>query len=333
MGCYLYNCGMDHCLEFMARIGINLDCNADLNEVFKRRRDINNNKIRHFTPQRDAFVNEAARSNKEYLKRMLKKLGANEIEKIIGYEFKEKSFLLEAFTHPSYEDNRLTHSYEKLEFLGDAVLDYLVTCYIFTHTNADPGKLTDIRSALVCNNMFASILTDSNLDKFILHCTPGIMSKINSFLDSRYFSKHADFKQRINETVKQFNEDEVLEMEEIEVPKVLGDVFEAIIGAIFIDSGHDLVTVWKIYRRLCPNFEEIVKNPPQNMKKELLEKFPGQGQVKFSKARVDGETVQVEVEVIVEGQKRRFRGRGKNKNLASLGACKCALRAIREASF
>ena len=61
MGCYLYNCGMDHCLEFMAKIGINLDCNADLNEVFKRRRDINNNEIRHFTPQRDAFVSEEAR--------------------------------------------------------------------------------------------------------------------------------------------------------------------------------------------------------------------------------------------------------------------------------
>ena len=53
----------------------------------------------------------------------------------------------------------MTASYEKLEFLGDAVLDYLVTCYIYTNTDADPGRLTDIRSALVCNNMFASLLT------------------------------------------------------------------------------------------------------------------------------------------------------------------------------
>ena len=37
---------------------------------------------------------------------MLKRLGADEIEKILGYKFKEKTFLLEAFTHPSYEDNR-----------------------------------------------------------------------------------------------------------------------------------------------------------------------------------------------------------------------------------
>ena len=54
----------------------------------------------------------------------------------------------------------MTASYEKLEFLGDAVLDYLVTCYIYTNTDADPGRLTDIRSALVCNNMFSSLLTD-----------------------------------------------------------------------------------------------------------------------------------------------------------------------------
>ena len=50
--------------------------------------------------------NPITRSNKEYLQRMLKRLGADEIEKIVGYKFKEKSFLLEAFTHPSYEDNR-----------------------------------------------------------------------------------------------------------------------------------------------------------------------------------------------------------------------------------
>ena len=138
-------------------------------------------------------------------------------------------------------------------------------------------KILCSRSALVCNNMFASVLTDSNLDKFILHCTPGIMNKINSFLDSRNFSSNEEFNQRMKKTVKQFSEDDVEEMEMVEVPKVLGDVLEAVIGAIFIDSGHDLQTVWRVYRRLCPTFEDIVKNPPQNMKKELLELFPGQG--------------------------------------------------------
>ena len=115
------------------------------------------------------------RNEKAKLQTLMSKLGADQIKKITGYTFKEKSFLLQAFNHPSYGDNRLTASYEKLEFLGDAVLDYLVTCYIYTSTDADPGRLTDIRSALFCNN---SLLTDIQLDQFIFHCTPGIYNKI-----------------------------------------------------------------------------------------------------------------------------------------------------------
>ena len=61
------------------------------------------------------------------------------------------------------------------------------------------------------------------------------------------------------------------------------------------------------------------------MKKELLERFPGSGVVRFSKAVVEDDSVVVEVTV----KQRRFRGRGKNKLLASLAACKCALRDLK----
>ena len=61
------------------------------------------------------------------------------------------------------------------------------------------------------------------------------------------------------------------------------------------------------------------------MKKELLERFPGSGAVRFSKAVVEDDSVVVEVTV----KQRRFRGRGKNKLLASLAACKCALRDLK----
>ena len=331
IGCYLLNCGMDHCLEFMARVGINLDANAELSGLYKRLRELNNNNFEHFKPQTDAFVNRAMKTDTARYQLLLNKLGVEEIEEILDYSFREKSFLLEAFTHPSYEDNRLTHSYEKLEFLGDAVLDYLVTCYIFTHTDADPGQLTDIRSALVCNNEFASVLTDFSLDKFILHCNPGILNRVTAYLDLKILEEFSANDTKIDSTMRKYNEDDLPELEMIEVPKVLGDVLEAIMGAIFIDSGHDLETVWRVYRRLCPDLEDIVKNPPKNMKKELLEKYPGQGVVRFSKAKTEGDVVFVEVEVATgEGsQPRRFRGRGKNKTLATLAACKCALRDLK----
>ena len=57
---------------------------------------------------------------------------AERVEEILGYSFKEKSFLLQALTHASYTCNELTESYERLEFLGDAVLDYLVTAHLFS---------------------------------------------------------------------------------------------------------------------------------------------------------------------------------------------------------
>ena len=45
------------------------------------------------------------------------------------------------------------------------------------------------------------------------------------------------------------NETEPPTLEEVEVPKILGDVFEALIGAVFVDSGHDLAAVWNVYQR------------------------------------------------------------------------------------
>ena len=74
------------------------------------------------------------------------------VEEILGYKFRERSFLLQvslhygvfgnsatvqALTHASYSSNQLTESYERLEFLGDAVLDYLVTACIFTRSQVN----------------------------------------------------------------------------------------------------------------------------------------------------------------------------------------------------
>lgn len=44
------------------------------------------------------------------------------VEKLIGYQFRDKGFILQAFTHPSYTSNSITDCYQRLEFVGDAVL-------------------------------------------------------------------------------------------------------------------------------------------------------------------------------------------------------------------
>ncbi|RWS00984.1 endoribonuclease Dicer-like protein [Leptotrombidium deliense] len=66
----------------------------------------------------------------------------SKFETILEYEFKEKSNLVKAFTHSSYYYNTVTGCYQLFEFLGDAILDYLITRYIYEDDhNFSPGEL------------------------------------------------------------------------------------------------------------------------------------------------------------------------------------------------
>ncbi len=92
--------------------------------------------------------------------------------------------LLEAFTHPSYSDNTITGSYQRLEFLGDAILDFLVTQHIYNNCKKDlrPGELTDLRSALVNNNIFAVIAVQNNYQKYLKEESPHLFTTIGHFV-------------------------------------------------------------------------------------------------------------------------------------------------------
>jgi len=105
--------------------------------------------------------------NNKKLKIKLKYLSG--FERKIGYTFKNKLYLLQAFTHASYTYNIWTDCYQRLEFLGDAVLDYLITSYLFKDKRQhSPGALTDLRSALVNNTIFASLAVRNNFHKYFL---------------------------------------------------------------------------------------------------------------------------------------------------------------------
>ncbi len=93
-------------------------------------------------------------------------------EKIIDYKFKNQDFLKEALTHRSYLNENPQWQYgqnERMEFLGDAVLELITTEELFLLFPQHPeGKLTPIRSALVNFQMMAKIARDFKLDDFIL---------------------------------------------------------------------------------------------------------------------------------------------------------------------
>jgi len=104
-------------------------------------------------------------------------------DEIIGWKFKNRGLLLQALTHASYTRNRLTDSYQRLEFLGDAILDYLVTCHIYRKfPDYDPGQISCMRSALVDNISFADMAVRLKLHTVLLYASPSLMKHIELFL-------------------------------------------------------------------------------------------------------------------------------------------------------
>ncbi|KAL5966312.1 Endoribonuclease Dcr-1 [Taenia solium] len=163
-------------------------------------------------------------------------------------------------------DITLPYLFCRLEFLGDAILDFVVTQRIYRdHPNMDPGELTDLRIALVSNVNLAVAAVRLGIHKFLEHTDPNLWSFINNFSEavsmgvSNIWKLEHDFNER----------------EEMLSYKVLGDMLEAIIGAIFVDSGGvtSIVTA-VIYRLLEREFEAYGKDLPVDPVRMMHELYP-----------------------------------------------------------
>ncbi|MEK9180008.1 MAG: ribonuclease III [Patescibacteria group bacterium] len=159
--------------------------------------------------------------------------------KHIGIKFKNETFLLEALTHRSYlnENPRwhLPHN-ERLEFLGDAVLELVVSAELFRKFPDQPeGKMTVLRAALVNYQNLAKVAEDVGLDDFIL------MSRG----ERRDTGKAREV--------------------------ILANAIEALIGAIYLDRGFEAVSGF-VDRFVMPGLPEILKTKSyKDAKSELQE--------------------------------------------------------------
>src|SRR5262245_3327492 len=99
-------------------------------------------------------------------------MGTENLEKLIGYIFKDKERLKEALTHRSYLNENPAWklpSNERLEFLGDAVLELIVTEELYNrYPEAQEGQMTSLRSALVNYVMLAEVAREVQLGNHIL---------------------------------------------------------------------------------------------------------------------------------------------------------------------
>lgn len=126
-----------------------------------------------------------------------------ELYEILKINPKDEKIYLTAVSHSSYaNEHRAKKDYERLEFLGDAVVDLAVADYLYSNHNESEGEMTKVRASYVCENALYEYATKLNLSKFI----------------------------------------RVGHGEEKEGGKykkaILADIFEAIIGAIYLDLGY-----------------------------------------------------------------------------------------------
>ena len=92
-----------------------------------------------------------------------------EVENKIGYTFKDKDLLRQCFTHASYHnDNKKKRDNERLEFLGDSVLGFVVADYLYKNKHNDEGVMTENKQGIVSKKPLASAIDKLSLDGYLL---------------------------------------------------------------------------------------------------------------------------------------------------------------------
>ena len=158
------------------------------------------------------------------------------IEEKIGYSFKKKSLLALAFIHRSFtNENRFikTGHNERLEFLGDAILGLVVSDFLYSHLPDKPeGELSYLRSRLVEAPACADYLEHLQVGNFLL------MGKGEAMNKGKGRSS------------------------------VLSDLFEAIVGALYLDGGIEVVKTF-FSNHFIPKMLSVIEKPDRNWKAEL----------------------------------------------------------------
>ncbi|XP_060676188.1 ribonuclease 3-like protein 2 isoform X2 [Ziziphus jujuba] len=144
------------------------------------------------------------------------------VEEIIDYKFKNKKLLEEALTHPP--GNTGSPSYERLEFLGDAVIGLAISKHFFwdEHYDLSPNDLTRLRSANVNNDKLARVAAHLGL----YHHVQG--------------TNISDSLEQAEKFEKEMREEKWLVYGREKGPKFLADIVESIAAAIYVDLNFDM---------------------------------------------------------------------------------------------
>ena len=152
-----------------------------------------------------------------------------EIEKKLGYTFKNKQLLQEAFTHSSYANHYREKSNERMEYLGDAILQFVVTEWQYRQDDTiNEGKLTAYRQKLVCRDALDSAIDGLDVWEYLLSF--GTQYNVNG--------------------------------------KAKSSLFEVIVAAIYLDGGYEEARLF-ILERGNIRFDVVAGNPKGDLKEYL----------------------------------------------------------------
>ena len=224
-------------------------------------------------------------------------MNIEKLENSIGYHFKNKALLKKALTHTSYAYENNLQSNEKLEFLGDSVLEFISSKYIYNnYPNLREGEMTKVRATVVCEKSLSEI------------------AKLHNFSDFLYLGKS----ERKSDGGKR--------------PAILEDTTEAVIAAIYLDGGIEEAEKF-IIENLKDKIEKATKHVgDKDYKTVLQEKLQVNGTVdiEYRIVREMGpdHDKTFEAELDIDG-KHIANGIGKSKKAAQMQAAKKALEILK----
>lgn len=223
------------------------------------------------------------------------------LEERIGYQFKDISLLKQALTHSSYTNEQKinkTRNYERLEFLGDAVLELVSSDFLFhSHSELPEGELTKLRASMVCEPSLAFCARDLELGQFML-LGRGEESTGGRKRDS-----------------------------------ITSDAMEAVTGAIYLDGGMEAARKF-INRFILSDLED--KQLFYDSKSNLQELIQGKLKKEFSYVLLEESGPEHDktfvVEVLMEGRQLGT-GAGRTKKAAEQQAAYKALLLLRDEGY
>ncbi|WP_154465019.1 ribonuclease III [Eisenbergiella porci] len=221
-----------------------------------------------------------------------------ELEKRIGYTFRDKKLLRQALTHSSFANEQKINKledYERLEFLGDAVLELVSSDFLFHENPQMPeGKLTKLRSSMVCEPALAYCARDLELGQYML------LGKGEEATGGRGRDS------------------------------ITSDVMEAVIGAMYLDGGlkaaHDF-----IYRFVLSDLEnKILFYDSKTVLQEMIQTMP-EAAFEYVLTGEEGPDHDKEflVDAVLDG-KLIGKGKGRTKKAAEQQAAYEAILALRK---